>query len=319
MTTTLPTATTTNGPPPSVRALTTTFTPAPTCTDNFYMLPYAASGFACMVGDTSSPCQYLHLGPSTASDCMPPDWSTGTDAYYSPGVCPTGYTEACSNLVSVGTVTETRATCCPSSYICQTDTYWPWYADNGCTKIVDSTEVYTYTTDDPDDGLITTTSEDKYGVNAYAVTIRYQSADKLPPTTSATTTSAPTSTTSSTTSTTSSAATSSPDSSGLSSGAKAGIGVGVAAGVVLLLVAVGFWLFRRRKANAAAAVAPTTAAPGTNGMHNPAESSQYVKHELAGAQIHPMPELAGSQLYPGQAVSHHVPAPEPVELGTGRE
>lgn len=112
MTTTLATATTTSGPPPSNPALTTTFTPASSCT-NYHMLPYAASGFACMVGDQSSPCQYLHLGPSTTDGCLPSDWSTGTDAYYSPGVCPTGYTEACSNLVSVGTVTETRATCCP--------------------------------------------------------------------------------------------------------------------------------------------------------------------------------------------------------------
>lgn len=113
MTTTIPTVSTTSGPPPSAPALTTTFTPASTCTNDFYMLPYQASGFACMVGDESSPCQYLHLGPSNASGCMPPDWSTATNAYYSPGVCPTGYTEACSNLVSVGTVTETRATCCP--------------------------------------------------------------------------------------------------------------------------------------------------------------------------------------------------------------
>ncbi|KAI9043106.1 uncharacterized protein KD926_004609 [Aspergillus affinis] len=307
MTTTLATATTTSGPPPSVPALTTTFTPAPSCM-SYYMLPYSASEFACMVGDESSPCQYLHLGPSTTSGCLPSDWSSETDAYYSPGVCPTGYTEACSNLVSVGTVTETRATCCPSSYICQTDTYWPWYANNGCTKIVNTTEVYTYTTDDPDDGLITTTSKDPYGVNAYAVTIRYQSADHLPPATSATTTSSsPTSTASQT-----QPATSSPDSSTLSTGAKAGIGVGVAAAVIILLVGAGIWFFRRRRANAAAELGSTEA-------QKPAQSSQYDKPELAGTQVYPMAELAGNQPFPGQTLAHHVPAPEPVELGTGRE
>ncbi|KAH8422396.1 uncharacterized protein LDX57_000151 [Aspergillus melleus] len=309
MTTTLATATTTSGPPPSIPALTTTFTPASSCT-NYHMLLYEASGFACMVGDQSSPCQYLHLGPSTTDGCLPSDWSTGTDAYYSPGVCPTGYTEACSNLVSVGTVTETRATCCPSSYICQTDTYWPWYDNNKCTRIVDTTEVYTYMTDDPDDGLITTTSKDKYGANAYAVMIRYQSADHLPPTTSATTTAAtasPTSTTSQTQS-----ATSSPDSGTLSTGAKAGIGVGVAAGVILLVVGTAIWFFRRRRGNAAAV-------SDTNGTENPVQPSQYDKPELAGTQVYPTAELAGSQPFPGQTLAHHVPAPEPVELGTGKE
>ncbi|KAK1149703.1 hypothetical protein N8T08_005256 [Aspergillus melleus] len=188
-------------------------------------------------------------------------------------------------------------------------TYWPWYANNGCTKIVDTTEVYTYTTDDPDDGLITTTSKDKYGVNAYAVTIRYQSADHLPPTTSATTTSAsasPTSTTSQTQS-----ASSSPDSYSLSTGAKAGIGVGVAAGVILLVVAAAIWFFRRRWANAAAA-------SDTNGTENPVQSNHF-KAELVGTQVYPTAELAGSQPFPGQTLAHHVPAPEPVELGTGKE
>lgn len=33
--------------------------------------------------------------------------------YYSPGFCPSGYTEACSSANSAGTVTEWAYTCCP--------------------------------------------------------------------------------------------------------------------------------------------------------------------------------------------------------------
>jgi hypothetical protein len=40
--------------------------------------------------------------------------------YFSPGVCPAGYTTARRSLVSVGAATETVATCRPTAYTCDT-------------------------------------------------------------------------------------------------------------------------------------------------------------------------------------------------------
>jgi len=40
--------------------------------------------------------------------------------YFSPGVCPAGYTTARRSLVSVGTATETVTTCRPTAYTCDT-------------------------------------------------------------------------------------------------------------------------------------------------------------------------------------------------------
>lgn len=84
--------------------LTTTFTPAPTCTADIYTTSI-----------------YYSIGGLEPSQCFPSGWAS-TSQYYSPGLCPAGYTEACSSLVSAGTVTETQATCCPT-YVYLSDPY----------------------------------------------------------------------------------------------------------------------------------------------------------------------------------------------------
>jgi hypothetical protein len=81
--------------------LTTTFTPSPSCLSDYYTF---SSG-------------ELSLGPPQTSDCLPSGWKP-TSQYFSPGLCPSGYTIACSTVVSIDTLTETQATCCPTSYIC---------------------------------------------------------------------------------------------------------------------------------------------------------------------------------------------------------
>ena len=73
-----------------------TFTPPPECLSNTY--------------------RYGHnqlVGPMT-STCYPSGWTNASTTYYSPGVCPSGYTTACITGNTAGSVTETVATCCPS-------------------------------------------------------------------------------------------------------------------------------------------------------------------------------------------------------------
>jgi len=85
--------------------LTSTFTPPATCLSTLYYYD-SPTGF------------WVELGPSNAPDCLPPNYQSSLGIYYSPGVCPSGYTEACSSSVLVDSLTETRATCCPRQFIC---------------------------------------------------------------------------------------------------------------------------------------------------------------------------------------------------------
>jgi len=78
-------------------ALTTTFAPAPSCTADFY-----TEGI------------YYSIGGPSPSQCFPSGWAS-LSQYFSPGVCPEGYTQACSKMVVTGgTKIETQATCCPT-------------------------------------------------------------------------------------------------------------------------------------------------------------------------------------------------------------
>ena len=56
-------------------------------------------------------------GPMSTQGCYPSSYSPGPADYYSPGLCPSGYTSACTSLNSIGTVTETIHTCCPT-WVC---------------------------------------------------------------------------------------------------------------------------------------------------------------------------------------------------------
>lgn len=78
--------------------LATRFTTAPSCTTDI---------------NTNIADNYYSIGGLTPSPYFPSGWLS-TSQYFSPGVCPDGYRQACSNLVSGGTVTETQATCCPA-------------------------------------------------------------------------------------------------------------------------------------------------------------------------------------------------------------
>ena len=79
-------------------ALTTLFTPSPSCFKDIYWV------------FTTDSKQYLRL-PSSA--CLPPGWSVSAE--FSPGICPYGYTipTDCTKTGAVGSLPETSATCCP--------------------------------------------------------------------------------------------------------------------------------------------------------------------------------------------------------------
>jgi hypothetical protein len=92
----------------SIAALTTVFTPAPSCLapTNIWQI-YASCP---LVGFN---CYYLIQGPPSQSNCFPGGYEPTSTAYYSPGICPQGYTPACSQANPTGSVTVTTQTCCP--------------------------------------------------------------------------------------------------------------------------------------------------------------------------------------------------------------
>lgn len=58
---------------------------------------------------------YLLNGPLEPASCYPSAYAGVTTQYYSPAVaCPSGFTAACGSVNAIGTISETRYTCCPT-------------------------------------------------------------------------------------------------------------------------------------------------------------------------------------------------------------
>ncbi|KAE9377936.1 hypothetical protein N431DRAFT_461505 [Stipitochalara longipes BDJ] len=244
-------------------ALTTTFTPAPSCTTDLYTV---TSGTYYSIG-----------GPSASiSQCFPSGWQS-LSQYFSPGVCPQGYTQACSDLSGSDVVTETRATCCPLNYNCYTlaDTNFPGQA---CVSIFDAVE----TTVAIDAVALTTETVTLHpsteAVNAFGVSIRYKAADFIFSTSSISFSPISTTFGGSSSSSPTSSNFSAPVSttSRLSIGAKAGIGIGI--GLVALLVIVGLVMFfaQKRKRQQQAHY-PLQALPGSLTKQGPIRLGGEVK------------------------------------------
>ncbi|KAI1120101.1 hypothetical protein F5Y10DRAFT_290307 [Nemania abortiva] len=92
--------------------LTTTFTPiGPDCSSTF-------------IGNNGIN-EWIQYGVGAAASlpCLPSGFVPSDPYYYSPGLCPSGYTSACFAQISLPTrsASETQATCCPSSYTCRED------------------------------------------------------------------------------------------------------------------------------------------------------------------------------------------------------
>ncbi|KAJ5937269.1 hypothetical protein N7454_004924 [Penicillium verhagenii] len=241
------TSTITSAPVP----LTTTFTPPADCfTDSYHMQWLSGTNYYTPVSATYT-WWWISLGASDWSTCFPSAFATATTSYFSPGLCPSGYTAGGLSEVSLDSNVETRATCCPSGYNAQTGDGWPWYSSNPCTSSnTNSDSVYVYTFD----GTVSSQTG-TFGIQGKGVSIRWQSTDFVSATSTSDSLTFMTSTSTSTlkrdatatgTSEAVSDTTKTSATSGLSTGAKAGIGIGCAVGAILLIIAA-LVFFRRRK------------------------------------------------------------------------
>ncbi|KAM6511808.1 hypothetical protein FALCPG4_016801 [Fusarium falciforme] len=266
-----------------VPALTTTFTPAKTCSQ-YYKYRYTGDKVQCLdnSGEPSA-CTYMQLGPSQSeADCFPSSLELGSTFYYSPGICPSGFEIACSST-SGG---ETRATCCPSSFSCQTETGWPWYTTDLCTIVIPDTVDVIFSVSTVGGDWEKSTAKGA-AANAIGIPIRWHSSDFASTTsdTSAAEASATSGTSEAGTAETGSATeTSSPSGGGgLSTGAKAGIGVGVGVAALAGLGALLWFVLRARRAKQA------NAAAGGEGFKGPQQQQQA--WELDSYQPIPPAEL----------------------------
>ncbi|KAA8565602.1 hypothetical protein EYC84_009454 [Monilinia fructicola] len=190
--------------------------------------------------------------------------------YYSPGICPTGYSAACSSFCTASGVTETVATCCPTGYTCfsnrATDQLYGcsssfWKDETLTIKSVLFDTVTAASTTSYPIVYASTTMTARSGLDnvaAYGIVLKRATDDPTwESNTASTSTSSPTplpiasdstilvsaSLSSSTSLASTSTSTSSPR-TGLSTGAKAHVAVGVLLGILLIGAGV-FFLFKR--------------------------------------------------------------------------
>ncbi|KAK8062148.1 hypothetical protein PG997_014245 [Apiospora hydei] len=195
---------------------------------------------------------YLLQGPPiTFSGCMPQSYNPTTSFYYSASQCPSGYTPACTEYVTVETLTDTRVTCCPTQqqFTCQTRPLYDFESTLGCST---NLPVNTYTLSTVtivNNGATTVTpiTASGGGINAYGVQLRYNAAATSSQTQSSTSSSSANPSSTSSPSSTPTATDAAASSSGLSSGAAAGIGIGCAVGGIAILAAVVFLFLRGRR------------------------------------------------------------------------
>ncbi|KAF9634954.1 hypothetical protein BFW01_g5849 [Lasiodiplodia theobromae] len=238
-------------------SLITTFTPGyPACTTSLWYRGYPSRG-----GD-------LVLGlPGTSSTwCLPPDFRYGATNYYSPGICPAGYSYGCTSTATRSGEETTIATCCPSGWACRNDPSAAYACVSVLTADTDLT-IGSYEMSTPTGATASTTrlitggttvAHATKGLSAFAwgPIVRRASGDPTWP--ASTATAAASSSSSSTTSsdstaaaaastTTTAAESGSGSSTSLSTGAKAGIGVGAAVAGLLVIAACVLRRRRRRR------------------------------------------------------------------------
>ncbi|KAB5549664.1 hypothetical protein GE09DRAFT_180791 [Coniochaeta sp. 2T2.1] len=226
--------------------------------------------------------------------CAPPHfhdvWRLG---FYSPGVCPSGYTIGCTYENQFGTpwsITrgETAGLCVPSSYICDTNADWAVPGLIGDGTSVEAIKVRWQSSD-------LSVLAGATSITTFTSSTTQTSSPSSPSPTQGPAISGPTA--SSTTTTTSSTpspspASQPPTSSPLSVGARVGIGVG-AAGVFLLLVAF-LWIWHRRR-QAAARHASEEADASDHGIPE-------LEGKRRGHSIYPPAELYAGPPPPGRVV-----------------
>ncbi|KAI1399133.1 hypothetical protein F4819DRAFT_430556 [Hypoxylon fuscum] len=250
----------------SLGPLTTSFTPPADCT--------ASSALYWI--NTANTFYFLHGSPGQSS-CFPDNYSPYQNQYYSPGICPAGYTRACESLSTSASHTATQAVCCPiGNYICASTSSsysYPWGPTLGCMSVylVDTATHFT-TLIDTLEGTETagdlTSLKAPGTIMAYGIRIQNSQTTTTDGAATTTTTSGSASDSLQTSSSAIASATGEAQqdssSSGLSTGAAAGIGVGVAIGI-MALGGIILWMFwsRRRKRQAAAERERAAMIPGS--------------------------------------------------------
>ncbi|KUI70558.1 hypothetical protein VM1G_05898 [Cytospora mali] len=157
--------------------LTTTFTAPSSCATaaGLYQIWPASSAY------------YYEQGPLLArTDCYPSSYDASPSQYYSPGLCPNGYTAACSSTDVISTtVTETAYTCCPTAahYTCADPANTLASSQSsflGCTSLFAQALVLASVTaisDGNTDLLQTTTARAGEGLGANSIAVRFRSGD----------------------------------------------------------------------------------------------------------------------------------------------
>ncbi|KAI0100546.1 hypothetical protein GGR51DRAFT_532391 [Nemania sp. FL0031] len=254
-------------------ALTTSFSPAPNCESYVSGLIYTQT-LTTNGTTTTSEHQYHTLGLNDTSLCYPPYFHVGPTFYYSPAMCPSSWYAACGTI-GAGSLTETRATCCPLGYSCmdppaETETW----STLSCISYATS-EIFVTV---PDNAYQEWTRVVKLLpiVNAAAINVRWQPTDFVttsdsssstpasssssPPSTLPSTSSPPTSAPAS--SNTADSDTSMPPEQGISYSTRVALGVGLGVGGFALVVGAALcFLFvrrsKRRKAGGTSSDVPT--------------------------------------------------------------
>lgn len=156
--------------------LTTTFTAPSSCA--------TATGLYQIWPEADS--YYYEQGPlASRTECYPSGYDPSPSQYYSPGLCPNGYTPACSRTgVVSSTATEIAYTCCPTAavYTCA-DTIDGLAASQtylGCTMTFDLNVVLariTAISDGNTETIQSTTESAGAGLGANGIAVRFRSGD----------------------------------------------------------------------------------------------------------------------------------------------
>ncbi|KAK3320990.1 hypothetical protein B0T19DRAFT_254911 [Cercophora scortea] len=138
---------------------------------------------------TSSQYNYVQgpLFPSQ-SDCFPSGYDASPSSYYSPGVCPRGYTSACTRTAATqDTDTETAVVCCPGGSISYTCVGSNTLASLGCmTSWEGAKGILTVTVISDGSSVRSATVTETEGVlAAYGIQVRFRETDMGPPVTKA--------------------------------------------------------------------------------------------------------------------------------------
>ncbi|CAN8104286.1 unnamed protein product [Discula destructiva] len=208
----------------------------------------------------------INTAPETSS-CLPTKYNPYGGFYYSPGVCPLGYTIGCTAAIAGNGLSATAATCCPSGgYSCRLTRIDsdPVACESTILDYVTMyVEAYSWISTTFSSTSVTTVVSPGNVVFAEAIIVRRGDKD---PTWSGYGSSTAASTSSSTvgktvaaasesasTSTSTSTGTSSPAAVSLSVPAKIGVGIGVGLGALMLscAIAAAFIIMRRRRRRAA--------------------------------------------------------------------